>query len=142
MSLNQYIVYAFIGIFAYLIINWVFNIVHIGIEGRTITREGIGGASGGEPDDSTTQSNSAKGKTSPSSSSSSASSSASTIVSKCPSDCTSVKELQQKLADATKKVGNLEEDIIANTNASTQHAKAIAELNQSINEMQTKQKDE
>ena len=136
MSLNQYIVYAFIGIFAYLIINWVFNIVHIGIEGRTITREGIGGASGGESDDSTAQSNSAKGKTS------SSSSSASTIVSKCPSDCTSVKELQQKLADATKKVGNLEEDIVANTNASTQHAKAIAELTQSINEMQTKQKDE
>jgi len=61
---------------------------------------------------------------------------------KCPEDCTSVKELQTKLSDAMKKVQTLEASIIQNTNTGIAHAKSIADMNQSINDMQSNQKDE
>jgi hypothetical protein len=61
---------------------------------------------------------------------------------KCPEDCTSVKELQIKLSDAMKKVQTLEASIIENTNTGIAHSKSIADMNQSINDMQSNQKDE
>ncbi len=61
---------------------------------------------------------------------------------KCPEDCTSVKELQTKLSDAMKKVQTLEASIIQNTNTGIAHAQSIADMNQAINDMQSKQKDE
>jgi hypothetical protein len=57
---------------------------------------------------------------------------------KCPEDCTSVKELQKKLSESLNTVKSLEQKIDANTQASQSHAKSIAELNESLNEMQKK----
>lgn len=115
--MHTYLAYTIIGIFAYLIINWGFNVCCCG------TREGIegGGVKKRDPP--------------------AASNAKATSGSKCPEDCTSVKELQQKLSDATKKVATLEEEIVANTNASVQHSAAISNLTQSINDMQKKQED-
>ena len=115
--------YAVIALFSYLIINWGFNFAV-----QRIVREGIGAA-----DAAGAAVDAPKGGKSTASTSSTGS--------KCPEDCTSVKELQKKLSDATKKVATLEEDIVANTNASVQHSIAITNLNQSINEMQKKQED-
>ena len=61
---------------------------------------------------------------------------------KCPEDCTSVKELQKKLSDSVNTVKSLEQKIDANTQASQSHSKTIAELNESLNEMQKNQSDE
>lgn len=111
--MHPYFAYTIISLFAYLIINWGFNVCRGG------TREGIEGGGSG----------SVKKRDK------------ATSGSKCPEDCTSVKELQQKLSDATKKVATLEEEIMANTNASVQHSAAISNLTQSINDMQKKQED-
>ena len=117
----KYLVYAIIALFSYLIVNWGFNV-------SRGTREGIEGSDKSSGDK----------KSKPPASNASA---AATSGSKCPEDCTSVKELQKKLSDATKTVATLEENIIANTNASVQHSTAIANLNQSITDMQRKQED-
>ena len=61
---------------------------------------------------------------------------------KCPEDCTSVKELHTKLSDAMKRVQTLEASIIQNTNTGIAHATAVADMNKSINEMQSNQKNE
>jgi hypothetical protein len=61
---------------------------------------------------------------------------------KCPEDCTSVKELQTKLSDAIKKVQTLEASIIQNTNTGIMHSNAISDMNQSINDMKSNQKNE
>ena len=57
---------------------------------------------------------------------------------KCPEDCTSVKELQKKLSESLNTVKSLEQKIDANTQASQEHSKSIAELNESLNEMEKK----
>lgn len=116
---HTYLIYVIIGLFAYLIINGGFNFVIRVNE----MREGISDAAATK-----------SGKTN-------ANNAAASVSSKCPADCTSVKELQQKLSDATKKVATLEEDIVANTNASVQHSLAITNLTQSVNDMQKKQED-
>ena len=61
---------------------------------------------------------------------------------KCPEDCKSVKELQKKLSDSVNTVKSLEQKIDAKTQASQSHSKTIAELNESLNEMQKNQSDE
>jgi len=121
--MHPYFAYTIISLFAYLIINWGFNVCRGG------TREGIEGGGGGVK------------KSDPQTASKTSAPASSSSGSKCPEDCTSVKELQQKLSDATKKVATLEEEIVANTKASVQHSAAIANLTQSINDMQKKQED-
>ena len=122
----KYLVYAVIALFSYLIINWGFNACRGTREGIEGSSDKTSGVVGGDKTSKTPASNA---------------SAAATSGSKCPEDCTSVKELQKKLSEATKTVATLEENIIANTNASAHHSTAIANLNQSITEMQSKQED-
>jgi|688.fasta_scaffold525538_1 peptidoglycan hydrolase CwlO-like protein len=106
----QWLFLVWIGLFSYLIINWIFNRQ----SGRII--EGATNAA--------------------------AKSDKTDAGSKCPEDCTSVKELQKKLSDAMKKVDLLESDIDKNTTESAQHSKAITDMNKAITDMQSKGKDE
>ncbi len=61
---------------------------------------------------------------------------------KCPEDCTSVKELQTKLSEAMKNVSVLESNIEKNTAESVEHSNSIRDMNQAITDMQKDQKDE
>lgn len=61
---------------------------------------------------------------------------------KCPEDCTSVKELQTKLSEAMKNVSAMESNIAKNTAESVEHSKSISEMNQAITDMQKDKKDE
>lgn len=112
----QWLLLVWIGLFSYLIINWMFNQIE---EPARIIEGATNAASSSKPD--------------------AASASAST---KCPEDCTSVKELQKKLSDAMKKVSQLESDIDKNTTESAQHSTAITDMNKAITDMQSKGKDE
>lgn len=106
-----YVIYAVIGIFLYLIINWLVN------NSRFRILEGIDPA--------------AKPAAAP------AAAAAKPGI-KCPEDCTSVKELQSNLNTASKKVTSLEANIDANNAATQQHAESINNLNKAIAELQTK----
>ena len=108
----QWLLLVFIGLFSYLIINWIFNQQSARI---------IEGATNAAP---------------------AAKSDKTDAGSKCPEDCTSVKELQKKLSDAMKKVDSLELDIAKNTTESAQHSTAITDMNKAIADMQSKGKDE
>jgi peptidoglycan hydrolase CwlO-like protein len=109
----QWLFLVWIGLFSYLIINWIFN-QQWHIDSARI----IEGATNAAKSDKTDAG------------------------SKCPEDCTSVKELQKKLSDAMKKVDLLESDIDKNTTESAQHSKAITDMNKAITDMQSKGKDE
>jgi len=106
----QWLLLVFIGLFSYLIINWIFN------QQSARIIEGATNAAPATKSDKTD--------------------------SKCPEDCTSVKELQKKLSDAMKKVDSLELDIAKNTTESAQHSTAITDMNKAIADMQSNQKDE
>lgn len=100
----QWLVFVWIGIFSYLIIDWMFN-----QQGSAIIIEGLA-------NDNTNT--------------------------KCPEDCTSVKELQTKLSESLKNVAAIESRIAKNTTDSALHSKSIADMNQAIVDMQKDQKDE
>ena len=107
----QWVLLIWIGVFSYLIINWILN----GIQMEPVRIiEGATNASNAKLD----------------------------TASKCPEDCTSVKELQNKLSDAMKKVALLESDIAKNTTETADHSTAITNMNQAITDMQKNQKDE
>ena len=111
----QWLFLIWIGLFSYLIINWIFNQQSARIiEGATNAAPAAPAAKSDKTD----------------------------AVSKCPEDCTSVKELQKKLSDAMKKVDSLELDIAKNTTESAQHSTAITDMNKAISDMQSNQKDE
>lgn len=107
----QWLLFVWIGVFSYLIIDWIFNQIRIEPE-RII--EGIANASKTKPDAST----------------------------KCPEDCTSVKELQTKLSASMKTIEQLESNIARNTAQSAEHSNSIRDMNQAITDMQKDQKDE
>ena len=110
-----YVIYAVIGIFLYLIINWLVN------NSRFRILEGIDPA--------------AKPAAAPAAAAPAA---AAKPGIKCPEDCTSVKELQSNLNTASKKVTSLEANIDANNAATQQHAESIKNLNKALTELQTK----
>jgi hypothetical protein len=112
-KLDAYVGYVVLAVLLFLIVNWLFNTSHSYFR---VTLEGLANDPKAKPKGGDTV--------------------------KCPDDCTSVKELQIKLSDAMKKVQTLEASIIQNTNTGIAHAQSIADMNQSINDMQNNQKDE
>jgi hypothetical protein len=116
-----YVIYAVIGIFLYLIINWLVN------NSRFRILEGI---------------ETATPAPAPAPAAAAPAAAAAKPGIKCPEDCTSVKELQSNLNTASKKVTSLEANIDANNVATQQHAESINNLNKAIAELQTKGTDE
>lgn len=114
-SLDAYVGYVVLAVLLFLIVNWLFNDSKF-----RVTLEGLANDPNAKPTPKPKGGDTVK----------------------CPEDCTSVKELQIKLSDAMKKVQTLEASIIQNTNTGIAHAKSIADMNQSINDMQNNQKDE
>lgn len=100
----QWLVFIWIGIFSYLIIDWIFNQA-----GSVRLIEGVANA------DANT---------------------------KCPEDCTSVKELRTKLSESLKNIAAIESKIAKNTSDSVDHSKAISDMNKAMSDMQKEQKNE
>jgi len=121
-KLDAYVAYVVLTALLFLIVNWLLNQGHF-----RVTVEGLAGAAAADDSKAKNAKSTSKSKDDKV---------------KCPEDCTSVKELQTKLSDAMKKVESLEASIIQNTNTGIGHAKSIADMNQSINDMQNNQKDE
>ena len=122
-KLHAYVIYIVLAILLFLVVYWLFNDFNDSKKSSKskdgVTLEGL--ANDGSKDSKSKPKNDSV---------------------KCPEDCTSVKELQAKLSDAMEKVQTLEASIIENTNTGIAHAKSIADMNQSINDMQSNQKDE
>jgi hypothetical protein len=116
----QWLLLLWIGIFSYLIINWIFN----GIQMSPVQIiEGVANAAPAAAAPAAPAAKNAKNT-------------------KCPEDCTSVKELQTKLSEAMKNVSVLESNIEKNTAESVEHSNSIRDMNQAITDMQKDQKDE
>lgn len=124
-----YVIYAVIGIFLYLIINWLLNNSHFSILEGIETAKPAPAAAG----TAATPAPAAAGT---------AAKPAPASAAKCPEDCTSVKELQSKLNIASKNVTSLEANINANNVATRQHAESIKNLNEAIAELQANGTDE
>ena len=124
-----YVIYAVIGIFLYLIINWLLNNSHFSILEGIETAKPAPAAAG------------TAAKPAPAAAGTAAKP-APAAAAKCPEDCTSVKELQSKLNIASKNVTSLEANINANNVATRQHAESIKNLNEAIAELQANGTDE
>ena len=135
-----YVIYAVIGIFLYLIINWLLNNSHFsileGIETAKPAPAAAGTAAKPAPAAAGTAATPAPAAAG------TAAKPAPASAAKCPEDCTSVKELQSKLNIASKNVTSLEANINANNVATRQHAESIKNLNEAIAELQANGTDE
>jgi septal ring factor EnvC (AmiA/AmiB activator) len=133
----QWLLLLWIGIFSYLIINWIFN----GIQMSPVQIiEGVANAAPAAAAPAAAAPAAAAPAPAPAPGKNAAAKNAKNT--KCPEDCTSVKELQTKLSEAMKNVSVLESNIEKNTAESVEHSNSIRDMNQAITDMQKDQKDE